>query len=270
MKKLPADDVAAQRNSRRGMSSVLSTLRVLEEVARRQPVGVSELARATQMPKSTVQRCLLTLKEADWLRVVDSSQSKWAVTAKPLRLGLRAFGEESIREAARPFLEELRDKTTETVHLVIQEDDTVVIVLRQDSRQAVRTYVEVGTVAPIHATASGLAILAALDAEALEEVLDRALPRFTDTTITRRADLLAEIERTRQRGYAVNADSWWRTGVSAIGVAILGPVGRPVAGIAVSIPSSRFSLDQAPEYGALALEAARKIQVVLGGEGRPG
>ncbi len=48
----------------RTMNSVLSTLRVFEEVAVRQPVGVSDLARATRIPKSSVQRALVTLQQA--------------------------------------------------------------------------------------------------------------------------------------------------------------------------------------------------------------
>ncbi|MDX6434302.1 MAG: IclR family transcriptional regulator, acetate operon repressor, partial [Streptosporangiaceae bacterium] len=50
------------------MQNVLNTLRVLEEVAARQPVGVAELARATDIPKSSVQRALRTLQTAGWIR----------------------------------------------------------------------------------------------------------------------------------------------------------------------------------------------------------
>ena len=44
-----------QPESGKVIESVLSTLRVLEVVAQRQPIGISELARVTEMPKSTVQ-----------------------------------------------------------------------------------------------------------------------------------------------------------------------------------------------------------------------
>src|SRR5262245_60272422 len=110
-----------ESESNKPVAAVLSTFRVLEEVAQLQPVGVSELARSTGMPKSTVQRCLLTLQYVGWLRMVDPTRAKWGVTTKPLGIGLRAAGEEGLREAAQPFLDELRTVTSETVHLAVRD-----------------------------------------------------------------------------------------------------------------------------------------------------
>jgi len=253
----------SQTESNKPVTAVLNTFRVLEEVAQLQPVGVSELARTTGMPKSSVQRCLLTLQHAGWLRMVDSSRAKWGVTTKPLGIGLRAAGEEGLREAAQPFLEELRDATTETIHLVIRDGDSLIILSRCDSQQAVRTFVEIGTPAPLHATASGLAILAKLSTAEVERVIDRGLEKYTSNTLVSRSKLLNEVERTREFGFAVNDKSWWRPDVSAIGSAILNAAGRPIAAVAISIPSSRFDRDRIPFYGSCALDATTKISKAL-------
>jgi IclR family acetate operon transcriptional repressor len=255
----------SQTESNKPVASVLNTFRVLEEVALLQPVGVSELARSTGMPKSTVQRCLFTLQHAGWLRMVDASRSKWGVTTKPLGIGLRAAGEEGLREAAQPFLDELRDATNETIHLAVRDGNSLIILARRDSTQAVRTFVEVGTKAPLHATASGLAIMAKLDPAEVDRILDNGLEKFTSSTIVSRSALLAEVERTRDVGFAVNSASWWRPEVSAVGAAIVNAAGRPIAAVAISIPASRFDSDRVPFYGSCAQEVTAKISKALEG-----
>ncbi|GAA3525257.1 IclR family transcriptional regulator [Amycolatopsis ultiminotia] len=252
-----------QSESNKPVAAVLSTFRVLEEVARRQPVGVSELARATGMPKSSVQRCLVTLQHAGWLRMVDADRARWGVTTKPLGIGLRAAGEEGLREVAQPYLEELRDLTTETVHLSVCDGGSLVIIARRDSPQAVRTFVEIGTRAPIHATASGIAILAHLGEEELDRVLGTDLDRHTATTMVQRPEVLAEVTRTREQGYAVNESSWWRPDVSAVAAAVTASSGRPVAAVAISVPSSRFARENAAVYGKQALSTTAKISEAI-------
>ncbi|WP_221776066.1 IclR family transcriptional regulator [Rhodococcus aetherivorans] len=253
----------SQSESNRPIASVLSTFRVLEEVAQRQPVGVSEIARGTGMPKSTVQRCLLTLHHAGWLRMVDPDRAKWGVTTKPLGIGLRAAGEEGLREAAAPYLDELRDLTDETVHLTARDGDQLIVLSRRDSTQAVRTHVDIGAVAPMHATSSGLAVLAHLPDEEVHRILDGGLERFTPETIVAKRDLLEEIRRTRERGFAVNTRSWWRPDVSAVAAAVLASSGRPIAAIAISIPSMRFDPERIGFYGTCATDIAQKISKAL-------
>ncbi|MGD9988672.1 IclR family transcriptional regulator [Pseudonocardia sp.] len=242
-----------------GVQSALSTLRILEEVARRQPVGVSELARVVEMPKSSVQRYLATLQQAGWLRIVDTGRARWGLTAKPIGIGLRAAGEGGLREAALPAMRALSREINETVHLAMRDENTLVIVARRDGTQTVRTYVELGTIAPLHGTASGLAILAGLPDAEVEEVIAAGLAAHTGTTIVDADVLRAEVAATRARGYAVNAASWWRPHVAAIGAAITDPAGRPLAAFALSIPRVRFDTADAPRLGALAVAAAEQV-----------
>jgi IclR family acetate operon transcriptional repressor len=253
----------AQSESNKPVAAVLTTFRVLEEVARRQPVGVSELARATGMAKSSVQRCLVTLEHAGWLRVVDPDRARWGVTTKPLGIGLRAAGEEGLRDVAQPLLEELRDQTEETVHLSVCDRSSLVVISRKDSPQAVRTFVEIGARVPIHATASGLAVLAHLEPDDVDRLLGTDLDKYTATTMVERSEVEAEVERTRKRGYAVNETSWWRPGVSAIAAAVTAATGRPVAAVVISIPSSRFDRRRARVYGDLVMATTAKISEAM-------
>lgn len=252
----------AQSESNQPIASVLSTFRVLEEVAHRQPVGVSEIARCTGMPKSTVQRCLFTLHHAGWLRIVDTDRAKWGVTTKPLGIGLRAAGEVGLREAAEPYLEELRNLTHETVHLSARDGDDLIVLSRRDSTQAVRTYVDLGARPPMY-TSSGISLMTQLPNEQVEQLVDGSLKRFSSEAAVSRSQVLAEVEKARERGYAVNAHSWWRHEVSAVAAAVLRASGQPIAAVAVSIPAARFDAGMVDFWGARAVEAAEKISKVL-------
>lgn len=252
-------------SSIRSMNSVLSTLRVLEEVAARQPIGVSELARVIATPKSSVQRCLVTLQQAGWLRVVDPQHARWGVTSKALIIGLSGSGEQDLRDLADPVIKSLSDRTDETVHLVLRDGTDCVISARVDSRQSIRTFVEIGTRAPLHATSSGVAIMARLSTSEVEELLSHDLERYTETTVTDPKLLLAEIERTRERGYAVNPSSWWRPHVAAVGAAITGSGGRPIAAVALSIPELRYDVKKQETFGRLTREAADEITQLIAG-----
>lgn len=138
----PGDSAGAPNpgtsTSIRSMNSVLSTLRIFEEVATRQPIGVSDLSRVTGIPKSTVQRCLVTLKQAGWLKVVDTAQTRWGVTARALSLGLRGAGEQDLRQLADPVIKRLAADTGETVHLALRDGNESVIIGRADTTKDVR------------------------------------------------------------------------------------------------------------------------------------
>src|ERR1700759_4054074 len=63
--------IAARMEVKARMDSVKTALKVLEQLALAAPAGVSDLARAIDAPKSTIQRDLTTLHEAGWIRPVE-------------------------------------------------------------------------------------------------------------------------------------------------------------------------------------------------------
>ncbi|WP_432827292.1 IclR family transcriptional regulator [Dactylosporangium sp. CA-092794] len=256
------DDAPGQDRSNgsiRSMNSVLSTLRVFEAVAARQPIGVSELSRATNIPKSSVQRCLVTLQQAGWLRVVDAEHARWGVTMKVLALGLRGAGEQDLREVAGPVLKRLAAETDETVLLGLRDGEEYVIIAREDSTQVVRVILDVGTRLPLRATSGGVAIMARLEATELDELLRDELGEFAGNPVPSSDELRREIARTAERGYALNMSSWYRPHVASIGAAITNAAGQPVGAVALSIPEMRYEAAQEQALAGLAVAAADEI-----------
>ncbi|WP_405674662.1 IclR family transcriptional regulator [Streptomyces sp. NBC_01511] len=245
------------------MQSVLNALRVLEEVAARQPVGVADLARALDLPKSSAQRALRTLDTAGWIRPAGGEVTRWVLTTKALRVGRRATGELSLRDVAVPLMEELRRRTDETVHLTVPDGDKVVLIERLETSQAVRIILALGTHLPIHASANGKAVLAASAPAVIDRQLTEKLEEFTEATVTDEDVLRAELARIRERGYATNSGEW-RSDVSAVAAPVLGETGTPVASISVNMPTSRMTPESTAAHGALVSETARQVSAALG------
>lgn len=261
----PGDDGEPDKpnSSIRSMNSVLSTLRVFEEVAVRQPIGVSELARVTGIPKSSVQRCLVTLEQARWLRIVDREHARWGVTMKALVLGLRSAGEQDLREVATPVIKGLAGETGETVLLGLRDGDEYTIVAREDSSQLVRVYMEIGTRVPLGASSGGVAVLARLEPGEVGELL-RAEPReFEGAPLLGPDELREEIARTAERGYAVNMSSWYRPHVASLGAAITNAAGQPIAAVTLSIPEMRYEPAREKQLAEKVVAAADEISRLL-------
>jgi len=250
------------------MRNVLNTLRVLEEVATRQPIGVGELARVLDMPKSSVQRALQTLNAAGWIRPASGEVTRWVVTTKALDVGRHASGDLGLRDAAVPLMEDLRRRTEETIHLTVPEGGKMVLIERLETAKPVRTSMALGHALPLHASANGKAVLANSAAGVVSRLLAEGLPRYTDTTITDPERLLAELDQVRAQGYAVNSGEW-RSDVGSVAAAVMGGAGEPVASLSVNIPVSRLTDESRSFFGTAVSEAAGTLSARLGYRSHP-
>lgn len=241
------------------MKSVTRSLRMLEAVAQHQPVTVGELTKLFGLPKSTVQRTLVTLAEAGWLRANRKDTTRWEVGARVLAVRPAALQGSSLFAAAREPMVRLRDTVNETIHLSVPDAlQCMVVVDRVDCSHAVRTFHTVGDTSPLHATATGRAVLAHLPKQDVEELITHGLERYSDTTPTDPDDLRAELDRIRVDGYAVNRNQY-RPDVCAIAAPVLDEDGTPLATVAISMPDSRYDADRLPEWGRLVADAAAEI-----------
>lgn len=254
-----------------GMRAVRSALRVLEAVAAAQPAGVSALSRTLGLPKSTVQRCLLTLAEADWLVPSTTAAGRWVLSPRAWTVGCRAPLALDLREAALAPMQELRDATGETIHLSRFAHDSeqpgesiLLIVERLDSTQPVRTFVPLGTRAPLHATCSGRAVLAAFPDAEVGALIGADLESFTESTPTDVPSVLAHLSAVRRDGYSINGGEW-RAGVGAVAAAVLGPDRIPAGALVISVPQQRFDRSVAARFGPLVAAAADRISGALTG-----
>ena len=182
-----------------------------------------------------------------------------------LEIGLSAVTTSDVRATARPFLEQLAALSGETVHLGVLEDAQVRFMDCIESDLALRVSGRVGRIVPAYATSLGKAMLATLpEAQVLRLYPMESLPPLTSTTVRRRSELLAELERTRQQGYAVNYGGS-EEGVSSLAVAVLDASGSPVAALGVAAPADRFERDDLLNLATPLQQAASDLRRILNG-----
>jgi len=245
------------------LHSVLNTLSVIDAIRPNESVGVTELSRRVNLPKATVQLILVTLHSAGWL-AKSAPPTRWRPADKLFGLGGRFYQSWDLRTVALPLMEELRNRTEESVNLILQQTRYIVVVERVNSLLPITVSGSVGTVTPIQATASGKAILAKLSDQEIMELIGAEGERCNENTIVDTSKLLVELSEVRKRGYAV---SWqeWKHGIVAVGAAITDGMNRPIAAVSVAGPNMRMSPKRTKEIGPLAMQTAANISSRLSG-----
>jgi DNA-binding IclR family transcriptional regulator len=173
--------------------------------------------------------------------------------------GMRASVERSLIELATPFLEELRERCRETVHLGVRDAAEVVYVSKLGTRRQPVSPSTVGGRMPLRATAVGKALLAYAPEEVCREVLSGPLKKLTARTVTAPGLLRQQLATVRERGIAYEYEE---SAPGIVGVAapiLLGDDNVPAA-ISVTGPVTRL---RPHAYEGLVQATARNIAAGL-------
>jgi IclR family transcriptional regulator, acetate operon repressor len=178
--------------------------------------------------------------------------------------GTLAAAASSVRSAARPHMERLRDECRETIVLAELHDASVVPLLRADGLHEMRMNQTVGRRYPAHAGATGKVLLAHLPTEELEALLAEAeLKPLTPDTTTDRERLAAELKLIASAGVGVSLGERVPDAV-AISAPVFDPEGRAVAALTISGIASRYSRERLVADSVAVREVAQAISVDLG------
>lgn len=220
------------------------------------PLGanLTEVAQATELPKSSALRYLTVLEERSY---VERGADRTAYRLGPAFRGRTDGTRERLIMVARPILEKLRDELRETVNLGVLEGTYVVHELVLESPEMMRLAARPGERGLIHSTALGKALAATLPIERVKTITDSTgLPACTAATITTLEGLWVELERTRERGFAVDEAENQDDG-RCIAVAI--PRLPIQAGVSVSAPAKRLARADLPAVARKLASAAAAI-----------
>lgn len=238
--------------------SVTTTLSLVDALAEAGSMGLSELARQQEVSKATALRLLKTLEELGWAAQGPAPSRAWSLTDHIVWLARNIATDTTLREIALESMSRLQLQTKETVHLAAKQPDHLVLIERLDSPHELRAFFSLGTVLPFHASATGLAYLAALPDEKVESLLEGALQAKTKHTLTDPESVWHEIKAVRERGFSLNS-SGLVNGIASVGAPLIGSGGEPVGAVSVSGPASRVTAERRREVGPLVAEAAQEI-----------
>jgi len=236
---------------------------VLDALAAGGAMTLSQVAAELDQAPATIYRVLTTLQLREVVETNPATQS-WAIGPAAFRLGSSFLRRSSVAERSRPLMRQLMEATGETSNLGIEKSDMVLFVSQVETQETIRAFFPPGTQSPMHASGIGKALLSCYPADRLERLLDtRPLERFTEQTITRKDHLHAELRDIRARGFSFDNEE--RTpGMRCIAAPILNFHGEAVAGISVSGPANRMTLDQTDQIGRQVREAAETLSRSLG------
>jgi len=227
-----------------GQSTIKSLDKALDILflflAKRQPLGVTEISKELSLYKSNVHRILATYQARGFVTQDPETKRYW-LGSKFFSLGMLYKSKFKLSDIVRKHLEEIGEEFKETVHLAIFDEMDYSQVISVDKIQATHRLSAappIGSRSPSHASAVGKALLTFSPAEVREAVLSKKLQRFTANTITKREKLEAEFAKIAKRGYSRDREEL-EYGLYCLAVPILNKEREAIASISVSGPKKR-------------------------------
>lgn len=223
------------------IKSLETTFSIVTELEERGGARVTELARATGLSKGSVHKHLTSLRQNDF---VVKEGDHYRLGMRFLDIGGHVRDRIPGAHVIRSKVRELAEETEETAQFAVAEHGRAVIVFREAGRHGVYTRGRVGKRFYLHQTSTGKAMLSKMSDDDVRAIVeDQGLPKLTENTITDLDQLLEDLDRTRERGYAVNKNESTE-GLQSVGVPIERPNDRLLGAMAVVGPSSRLRVDR--------------------------
>jgi DNA-binding IclR family transcriptional regulator len=171
----------------------------------------------------------------------------------------------SLKTLAQPILSELAQATGETAHLSLLENKRLeTLIYCESSAHSARVVMSDADYLPLHATASGHAVLSASSEEFVDEILASELPNYTGATLTSPASVRTKII-TDRRAMISKTMGTFDGDVAGTAAPIFGPAEEVIGAIAIAGLASRITADLDYKICQVLPQAARDISRQCGG-----
>lgn len=208
----------------------------------------ADITAETGLAKGTVHRLLADLVAAGLL---DRDQNRYRLSGLVFELGMRASVERGLIEVAVPFLQDLYERTHETVHLGLREGTEVVYVVKMGGHRQAESPSRLGGRMPLHATAIGKALLAHSPADVRRQVLTSILARTAPRTVVNPRVLAGQLDDVVETGLAFEHEES-AVGITCVAAPVFFNDDSVLAAVSVTGPVTRFR----PREHAVAVRAA--------------
>ena len=222
--------------------------------------GVSQLARAAGYPVTTTHRLLASLQRAGYVR---SEDGRYALGLRLFELGQRVSHARGFSGVALPVMQRVTAATREPTLMSVLDGVHQLYVHYVEGPQQVQITGTPGHLGPVHCTSMGKCLVAFQPGDVRRRLVAEAeLTPFTPHTISDRDAFAEEVERIRERGWAL-ADEEHEEGIRAVGVPVLGPDGHAVAALSTAAPAYRTDLDTLRGFLPALRDAAAELAALL-------
>lgn len=229
-------------SARDQVNSIARVLNIIECFAfEKAEWSLSDLAEQTGLPNSTLHRQLSTLVAAGYLKQ-DSLRGFYQIDNRFLLLACSLMSKFDLRMIARPHLEQLSEKTGETVHLCMLSGFDMFYVEKIESQYSVSCNSQIGSRLPAHVASAGKVLLSGQSDSFLREYIKEIpnMPVFTKHTITDPDLLISELVAVQKNGYALDHEES-EEGLVCVAAPVRNMDQQIIAAVSVSGPSFRFA-----------------------------
>ncbi len=246
------------------MSSVQSIRRAFDVLGALAsgPLGVTDVADRSGLPKSTAARLLTTLAREGAVEQVPGD-TLYRLGPRLVTLAAGFSLARSLAALARPTLERLAEDSGEAAGLGIPDGDLIHYIDQVDTPNPVLVRDWTGSRAPLHAVSSGQVLLAFRTPAAIERYLEGSLERFTERTPADPDAVRARVREIRRQGYGWAIEEF-DPGISSVAAPIADASGEVIAAVHIHGPSYRFPpVGQEPSLAQLVVTAGARIAAEL-------
>lgn len=222
---------------------------------------LKEISATLCIPRTTALRITQTLLEENYL----ARNEEGAFTLGPslVQLGVKALDNLDIRGFARPVLQALSQETCESSHLAMLTGDRSMLVEVADSPHPVRIASRPGTLVELHCSSTGKIFLALSVPEPLKFIQSLELTKHTGQTDTTLDEVLASIDETRKKGYAMDEEEFMQ-GVRCMAAPVKNAFGKTIAAIGITASTSTFTKAKIRTMAEKLQRAAARISSNMG------
>lgn len=218
---------------------------------------VSQLSQRSGLSLATTHRVVTELEQFGLLE--RERDKTYRIGVRLWEIACRTPGALGIREIAMPYLQEIHFAVRQHAQLGILQGHEVLFLERLSTRNAVVNVTLIGGRLPLHASSSGLVLLAHAPGSFQAEVLASGLVKYTEDTVQSPAHLRRLLAQIREQGHAVG-NGFIHPDARGIAVPVYGLKETVVAAISVVVPN-----DTAPALPTVRLlkDAARQVSTAL-------
>lgn len=251
-------------NAPDSVASVLKVFGILQAISEEKDIGVTELSQKVMMSKSTVYRFLQTMKTLGYINQ-EGESDKYSLSLKLFEISNKALENQNFLKIADSEMRKLSDLTKETVHLAVREDNHIVYINKISSEHYnLCMSSRIGNHASIHGTGLGKILLAWLDKEDQQNILNNIVfTQYTDKTITTAKRFMEELEVVKVQGYAEDNEET-ELGLHCFAVPIYNHMGVVTSGLSLSTSIFRCDDDRIQELVARLHHTAAEISRRIG------
>lgn len=228
------------------------------------PVGIRHASRALGLSVARTYRAFQALR-AERLVVRDAERHTYRLGLKVVEIANNVLATFNLQTLALPFMERLRDKTSESVSCLVAEGLERVCLASVESRQMLRIVFPPGSRGPLYSGAPGRVLLAFQPPDVIEAVIRGGLRPLTPNTITDEGQLRSALKSIRANRYAISHGER-QLDISSIAAPICDHSGHVIASVAVFGPSSRCSNERLKRILPLLSRSAGDISALIRSE----